>query len=152
MTDDSDREELPPRIELYVRSLAPADIRETQEEVLERLQALEADGQIAEFEVVVCGEAVCPSSVTAETAIGRRLLDRYRSATEWANEHGRELIGFESRETESEIAGTAVTGVSFPRLLLVELDGGDVEYVAPSRDDSETTSVQDRIERYVTRT
>lgn len=146
--DNTEEKRRPPRLELYVRSLAPMDIRETQEQVVKRLQSLESGGQISEFTVTVCGESICSASTTVETDIGRQLLDCYKSADEWATEHDRELLGFERHETKSQLAGTAVTGISFPRLLLLEVDNGRVEYVAPSRNGTETTSVLERLETY----
>jgi uncharacterized protein (DUF2342 family) len=133
---------------MYVRSLAPTDIRETQEQVFERLQELDAAGTLTEFEVVVCGEVVCPSSITAETEIGQRLLTRHRSARQWADDRNRKLVGFERRAANSTLAGTPVSGVSFPRMLLFEFRGDSLSFVAPSRADTETTSVSDRLESY----
>lgn len=137
-----------PRIELYVRSLAPTDIRDQQEAVLERLEQLDTNDTITEFEVVVCGETVCPSSVTAGTEIGQRLLARHRAAKQWAEEHDRELVGFEQHGTNSTIAGTTVTGVSFPRMLLFEFRDTSLSFVAPSKDGSGTTSVSERLGSY----
>lgn len=138
----------PPRIELYVRSLAPTDIRDQQEAVLERLERLDTNDTIAEFEVVVCGETVCPSSVTADTEIGQRLLARHRAARQWAEDHDQELVGFEQHGTNTTIAGTTVTGVSFPRMLLFEFRANSLSFVAPSQSDSETTSVAERLSSY----
>ena len=138
----------PPRVELYVRSLAPTDIRDRQEQVLERLTHLDSDDTITDFEVVVCGETVCPSSITAETDIGQRLLARHRTAKQWAEDRDRTLIGFDHHETNTTIAGTTVTGVSFPRMLLLEFRVGSLSFAAPSRDGSETTSVLDRLASY----
>ena len=137
-----------PRIELYVRSLSPTDIRETQEQVIEQLTSLKTDGHIEEFEVVVTGTCVCPSSITAETAVGQRLLDRYETVEDWATEHDRELVGFEHREAKSTFLETQLSGISFPRMLLVEVRDGAVHHVAPSKNGTETTSVQDRLETY----
>jgi hypothetical protein len=147
MTGDQATDELP-RVELYVRSLAPTDIRDKQEQVLKRLKRLDADDSIANFEVVVCGETVCPSSVTAETEIGQRLLARHRTAKQWGEDHDRVLIGFDHHETNTTIAGMTVTGVSFPRMLLLEFRAGSLSFVAPSRSGSETTSVPDRLDSY----
>ncbi|WP_336325567.1 HTH domain-containing protein [Halovenus sp. HT40] len=138
----------PPRVELYVRSLAPTDIRDKQEQVLERLTHLDADDTIANFEVVVCGETVCPSSVTAETKIGQRLLARHRMAKQWAENRNRDLVGFEQHGTDTTIAGTIVAGVSFPRMLLIEFRADSPSFVAPSRNGSETTSISDRLDFY----
>jgi hypothetical protein len=137
-----------PRIELYVRSLAPTDIRDQQEAVLERLEGLDTNDMITGFEVVVCGETVCPSSVTAQTEIGQRLLARHRAAKQWAEENDRELVGFEKHGTNTTIAGTTVTGVSFPRMLLFEFRDSSLSFVAPSTAGSETTSVCERLDAY----
>lgn len=148
MTSENERREKPPRLELYVRSLAPRDIRESQEEVFETLQSLEETGRISEFEVVVCGDCVCPSSPTAATAIGQQVLGCYESANEWATESDRELVGFEKRETKSMLRETTVEGISFPKLLLVEIRDGSVSFVAPSKSETEKTTVLDRLAMY----
>ena len=138
----------PPRIELYVRSLAPAEGRKRQEAVVERLRALDADGHIAGVEVVLCADCVWPSLGTAETDVGRRLLRRYDAFREWAEARGRELVGFRRRDADSLLTGTAVTGIVFPRLALAEYRDGDLAFVAPSANGTEQTTVSDRLDVY----
>lgn len=138
----------PLQIELYVRSLAPTDIRDKQESVIERLDELERADRIDGFEVIFCGDCVCASLTTAKTAVGQRLLDRYVSFEKWATEHDRTLVGFTDHDTESTLTGTVITGVSFPRLALAEYRNRDLAFVAPSRSGNENTTVIDRIEEY----
>jgi len=137
-----------PRVELYLRSLAPTETREHQEAVVETLQSLEADGRLAGFEVALCGECVCPESSTADTAVGRRLLRRYEAFEEWADERDRELVGFRERDTESLLTETTVTGIVFPQMVLAEYCEGRLDFVAPSRDGTDQTTVRDRLETY----
>ncbi len=137
-----------PRVELYVRSLAPADTRQTQENVVGRLQSLDARDNIRGFELALCGDCVCPTLNTATTDVGSRLLDRYDRFQQWADATDRELTGFEQRETESLLTGTTVTGVVFPRLTLAEYRDGELTFVAPSANGTEQMSVIDRIETY----
>ncbi|MEF8813033.1 MAG: HTH domain-containing protein [Halovenus sp.] len=137
-----------PRVELYLRSLAPTETRGQQEEIVEELQSLEDAGQLAGFEVALCGECVCPESSTADTAVGRRLLRRHEAFEQWADERGRELVGFRERDTESLLTGTKVTGIVFPRMVLAEYREGRLDFVAPSRDGAEQTTVRDRLETY----
>lgn len=137
-----------PRLELYVRSLAPTDAREPQERVVERLQTLDERDRIAGFEVALCGECVCPSSVTAGTDAGKRLLDRYDAFETWADEHDRGLVGFEHKDTQSLLTDTTVTGIVFPRMTLAEYRDGQLTYVAPSSNGAEQTSVLDRLDSY----
>ncbi len=137
-----------PRVELYVRSLAPAETRGQQEEIVEELQSLEAAGRLAGFEIALCGECVCPESSTADTAVGRRLLRRHEAFEQWAETADRELVGFRKRDTESLLTGTTVTGIVFPRMVLAEYRDGQLHFVAPSRDGNAQTAVRDRLETY----
>ncbi|WP_340098882.1 HTH domain-containing protein [Salinibaculum salinum] len=140
--------ERPPRVEVYLRSLAPTDIRDTQERIVDRLRTLDDEGRIEGVDYTVCGECVCPSLQTAETDIAKLLLRRYESFEEWADSSDRELVGFEQRDTESLLTGTSVTGIVFPRLTLAEFRSGAVTFVAPSTNGTEQTSVSDRLDVY----
>lgn len=141
-------DEAPPRVELYVRSLAPTDVRNQQERVVGTLQTLDAENRIKGMEVRLCGDCVCPSLHTAETDIGDRLLRRYDAFKHWAMANDRELIGFETRDNKSLLTGTTVTGIVFPRLTLAEFRDGDLTFVAPSKNGTEQTNVVDRLETY----
>lgn len=138
----------PPRVELYVRSLAPTTARPSQERVVERLQRLDGSGDLAGFDVLVCGECVCPNAATAGTDPGKRLLSRYEAFEDWAADRDRDLVGFEERETSSMVTDTTVTGIVFPRMTLAEYRGGTLEFVAPSRNGEERTAVLDRLATY----
>lgn len=140
--------ESPPRIEVFLRSLAPTDARSNQEEILERLQELDQADRIAGYEVVLCGDCVCPSLTTAQTDVGERLLRRYESFESWAEAHNRTLDGFEERDTKSMLTGTSITGVTFPRLTIAEYRDGSLAFVAPSRNGVEQTTVRDRLTSY----
>ena len=138
----------PPRVEVYLRSLAPTDIRDTQEQIVDRLRTLDDERRIKGVNYTLCGECVCPSLKTAETDIAKLLLRRYESFEEWADENDRELVGFEQRDTESLLTGTSVTGIVFPRLTLAEYRNGELTFVAPSTNGTEQTSVGDRLDVY----
>jgi hypothetical protein len=137
-----------PRIELFCRSLAPSTGREQQDRIVQRLRTLDERDRIQGFEVVLCGECVCPRAATAETDPGEFLLDRYDGFQAWAEETDRTLVGFEKRNTKSMLTGTTVTGIVFPRLTLAEYRDGELTFVAPSSDGSEQTSVADRMGDY----
>jgi hypothetical protein len=137
-----------PRLELFLRSLAPSTGREQQERIVERVRTLDDEDFVRDFEVVLCGECVCPRSVTAETEPGERLLNSYERFTEWADETDRELVGFEERDTKSILTGTRVTGIVFPRVVIAEYRSGELAFVAPSRDGGSETAVTDRLSAY----
>jgi hypothetical protein len=137
-----------PRIELFCRSLAPSTGREQQDRIVQRLRTLDERDRIQGFEVVLCGDCVCPRAATAETGPGEFLLDRYDAFQTWAEDTGRDLVGFEKRNTKSMLTGTTVTGIVFPRLTLAEYREGQLTFVAPSSDGSEQSSVADRVGDY----
>lgn len=138
----------PPRVELYLRSLAPTASRAPQDEIVRRLEDLEAAGKIRGYTVRLCGDCVCPEAATADSEPGRRLLSRYRSFEAWAGEHDRELSSFEERDIDSLLTGTSITGIVFPQITLAEFEDGDLTFVAPSSNGADETSVRERLERY----
>jgi hypothetical protein len=137
-----------PRVELYLRSLAPSEGRDQQEAVLQRLDELATAGRIGGVEVTVCGDCVCPSLTAADTDAGERLLRRYEAFERWAETADRDLVGFEERNTTSLVTDTEISGIVFPRVTLAEYRGSDLAFVAPSRNGVDTTSVLDRVEDY----
>jgi hypothetical protein len=138
----------PPRVELFLRSLAPTAARPAQERLVSRLQSLDDEDKITGVDYTLCGECVCPSLHTAETDIAAFLLDRYERFEAWAEENGCELVGFEERDTESLLTGATVTGIVFPRMTLAEYRDGSLSFVAPSTDGVEQTTVADRLDTY----
>jgi hypothetical protein len=140
----------PPQVELYMRSLAPTDVRDEQERIVGTLQSLDAAGKIADVEFTLCGDCVCPSLNTAETDTAKFLLRRFESFQQWAEANGRTLVGFEERDTQSLLTGTTVTGIVFPRITLAEYRDGRLTFVAPSSNGSEQTTVSERLAEYGT--
>ena len=134
-----------PRVELYLRSLAPGAGRDEQDRVVERLQRLDGSDCVRALEVHVCGTCVCSSTPAAETDPGQFLLSRFDQFESWADDHGRSLVGFRRQCVDSSLAGGMVTGVRFPRMTVAEFVGGDLRFVAPSRG-STTVTVTDRVD------
>lgn len=137
-----------PRIEVFVRSLAPSTARQQQDAIVDRLRDYREAGRISDWEVIVSGGCVCPDAATATTGPGERLLSRYEAFTEWAEDRDRDLVGFDTRETKSMLTGTTVTGIMFPRTVLAEYRDGALTFVAPSRANGDETTVADRLADY----
>jgi len=133
------------RLELFVRSLAPDTGRTYQDRVIEQLQELSESDRVESFDLYVCGDCVCPSTVAAETDTGQFLLDRFEGFEEWALQNDVELVGFERRCVQSSFRGEEVTGLRFPRICLAEFVDERVRFVAPSADDGDVM-VPDRLD------
>lgn len=142
--------EEPPRIELYLRSLAPDTARDEQDRVVERLRRLDERGCLRSVDVYVTGTGVCGSTAAAETDPGQFLLGRIDRFESWADEQDRSLCGFDKQCVDSSLIGETVTGITVPRIVLAEYVDGDLEFVAPSRG-SAVTTVADRLDQLAAR-
>lgn len=122
---------------MYVRSLSPAG-NPRQQELVDRLDGLAADGVIDECAVHVVGDEVCPETATA-TDSGRFICERIDQFRDWADRNDVSLEScFEHTTVRSRITGEEYETIRVPTLALAEFDdSGDLQFVAPC-DDGET--------------
>jgi len=139
-----------PRVELYLRSLAPETARDEQDRVVERLRRLDERDCVRSVDINVTGTGVCESTAAAETDPGRFLLDRIDRFESWADAQDRTLCGFRRQCVDSSLVGDTVTGITFPRIALAEFVDGDLQFVAPSKG-SAVTTVPDRLDELAAR-
>ena len=134
------------RLELFVRSLAPAAVRPAQESVVRRLQRLEEAPRVATVDVHVAGDRICRGAATVRTRPGRFLLDRVDAFEVWADRTDRSIDEtFEHVADARGIDGADCSGIRFPAMVLAEYVGDELRFVAPSASAGETTSVPDRL-------
>jgi len=142
MTDEE-----PVRLELYVRSLLARQANSQQDEVIERLNALEAEGLVDEYQLVVWGRQAPASPAQARTDAGVFTLNRVAVFSEWAAANGLSVDEhFERRNVESSMVGESYQAVRFPIMTLAEYHGQDLAFVAPATEAETTYSVQDRLD------
>lgn len=140
--EDSDR----PRVELFVRTLAPTGAMGRQEAVVERLLALERRGGIAAVELTVWGSAVTLDSSCASVGSGVAVARRVRRFRRWARDRDVSLEpALATRTVDSSITGESYERVSLPRLCLAVYEGADLLAVYPHRRGDETRSLGDGI-------
>lgn len=120
-----------PRIEVFVRSLAPDTARPQQDNLIRRLQGLETRGDIESVDLYVTGGCVCESTAAAVTDTGQFLLGRFERFDAWADEFGVELVGFRDRCVDSAMSNATVTGHQFPRIAIAVFSDGDLDLVTP---------------------
>ncbi|EMA44778.1 hypothetical protein C449_08974 [Halococcus saccharolyticus DSM 5350] len=130
--------------ELFVRSLAPTGAHPQQERVLDRIEALQQEGQIASASVTVWGNGIAPESATARTETGQVILETVAEFTRWASRNDRSFpSAFDERERTSMIDGDHRTMIPFPTMCLAIRDGDELQCVAPCSGDGLTHSVHD---------
>lgn len=139
--------EPPLRVELFVRTLAPAGGRPTQEALIGRLQRLVADGTIDDLAVHVTGGRVSPGTAAAETEPGQLLLDRLAAFETWADRTGRSLEPFFQRTDDVEtIDGTDCSGIRFPTVAIAAYRADELVAVAPAATGATVESVAERVD------
>lgn len=133
-------------VDLYVRSLAAGDNHARIEETLSRLAALERAGTIDEYDLHVWGDGVSLDPRITDTDAGAFIRERVTAFREWAHETGHELVGFAERTTHSAMTGRTHRNVTVPAMALCEYRDGDIEWVAPCKDQvGAMTTVADRL-------
>jgi hypothetical protein len=137
----------PIRLELYVRSLHPGTAGDRQETVVERLQTLEREEVIDEFQVLVWGDRMPGSPADARTDAGLFALNRAAVFAEWADRNGFTVDEFEHQRIESHLLGETYRTLSVPVMTLAEYAGADLRFVAPVSGPEETVTVLDRLDR-----
>jgi hypothetical protein len=132
------------RLELFVRSLAPA--RGPAADHARRVRALATADRVAAADVYVWGEEVGLSTTAFRTPVGKCVLDRVAAFRGWAAERDATMEPFfEARDVRGTVTGESYATLRLPASCLAEYVAGDLVHVAPIRDGSRTVTVGDRL-------
>jgi hypothetical protein len=136
-----------PYIELYVRSLLPDGAGERQDAVIDHLERLDREGEIAGYDVIVWGKQIAPESAGGATDEGRYILNRVAEFKQWALSNNVSLESFYGRTSvESEASDTSYDALVLPMMGLAEYDGDELAHVAPCTDGGTVHTITDRLE------
>jgi len=137
----------PIRLELYVRTLSPPGARARQEETIERLQRLDADGVVDDVNVHVWGKQIDPTTAAADTEQGQFVLNRIAEFQQWALANNTTLDSFyQTRQQSSSITGEEHTTIVLPKMGLAEYHGSELAQVAPIDEGDDTYTVGDHLD------
>lgn len=140
MTDLEER----PTIDLYVRSLHPNGAQRSQEEIIERLRALDERGRIAELSIHVWGKQV---PCEGNTAVGRSIHKRIKEFEGWSDRVGTSLSSFfETRDVSTLDTDESQAAIVLPTLCLAESHGDTLQYVSPCVDNGTVCTIRDRLD------
>jgi hypothetical protein len=132
------------RLELFVRSLAPA--HGPAADHAERVRALAAADRVAAADVFVWGEEVGLSTTAFRTPVEKCVLERVAAFRAWAADRGATMEPFfETRDVRGTITGESYTTLRLPASCLAEYVDSDLVHVAPVREGSRTVAVGDRL-------
>jgi hypothetical protein len=137
-----------PRIELYVRSLLPDGAHNRQEAVIERLNRLNAGGEIESSSVIVWGKQVARESTGAHTEEGEYILNRVAEFKQWALSNNVSLESFyQTQAVGNESGDDAYTALVLPVMGLAEYQDGELRHVAPCSDGDTVHTITERLDR-----
>ncbi|WP_254271863.1 HTH domain-containing protein [Haloarcula marina] len=144
MTEDAPT----PHIELYVRSLLPDGAHDRQEAVLDRLERLDREDEIAGYNVIVWGKQIAPESAAANTEEGKYILNRVAEFRQWALSNNVSLESFyQTTDVDSEATDDAYRAMVLPVMGLAEYHESELAHVAPCTDGDVVHSIVDRLDR-----
>lgn len=131
-------------VELFVRSLAPAGAHPQQEHVIDRIEKLQDEEQIASSNLIVWGSGIAPESVHARTETGQTILETVEEFTDWAARNNLSFpSAFGERETTSLVDDERETVVTFPAMCLVTREDGELRCIAPCEGEDLVHSIHD---------
>lgn len=137
------------RVEVFVRSLAPAGAVGRQNAIVERLLKLKRSGIVADVDVTVWGDGIALGGPNARIGASRRIVDTISEFRRWCDEHDASIDQFFERTT----VDSSITGESYIRLVLPSIclavydDRDDLRSVFPSAAGDTTYSVEDGLRR-----
>lgn len=133
------------RVDMYVRSLAPAfGVRRRQESVFDRLRALSESGPVDDVNLSVWGDGVCVDGPCAETPTCRRLRDRIERFRNWAADCAHPVsLPFDRRSVTSSIVDDDYEEITTPDVTLAVYTDDGLALVLPCTVAGETVCVPD---------
>ncbi|MFC7077498.1 HTH domain-containing protein [Haloarcula halophila] len=136
-----------PHVELFVRSMLPDGANERQEAVLDRLERLDREDEIADYNVVVWGKQIAPESAAARTPEGKYILNRVAEFKQWALSNNVSLESFyQTTDVESEVTEEAYTAMVLPVMGLAEYREAELSHVAPCTEGDVVHTIMDRLD------
>lgn len=132
-----------PRLELYLRSLAPTPGTHTGYlEMRNRLDHAIGAGVVDACGTTVLGEKICLCDRCQETRLGRRLAETCFELRD-GGDPDVDPVGFDERPIRSEMTGESYTVLVPPTVCLGVYEGDSLVGVFPSRIDGDVYEVSD---------
>jgi len=128
---------------VFVRLWTRRPVSDRQIEVIDRLDALEAKGELTDVDVQTWPDKVTLSGHTRHTDVIRA----YESIREWADEHDRTISPPFERRTVTSLVGRTEEVLSLPVLCLTVYDD-ELRGVFPHQDGNRVYSVPDFLDAF----
>ena len=133
------------RAELYVRSDLPSPAGECRTTIVSRLDALVADGALAEYTVTSWAKRV---PLDESSRAGRAERELYRRFDAWATDAGVRLApSFDTRECYSWTTGERRTELVLPAACLALYEGDELVGVVPHADETGDVTIHEACDR-----
>jgi len=135
----------PPRVDVYLRSLAPpVGAYQHQQEILDRLYSFATQDLLESASTKVWGRSICPTDKATETKTGQRILERLEEFRSWQSRADSVVeLPFESKQVTSSITEEEYRKIILPRICLSVYSEDTLELVLPCEIDGTTYCVDD---------
>lgn len=129
-------------VKLFLRADPELGCEAQKQAVLERLEALEADGQIDSYDVSIWTKEIRISGALEGTSYYRRVFDHFCAFQKWADEESVRLrSAFKIQSVDCEITDETYRVLSLPSICLAVYDEDDLCAVYPHSDDGTAKTV-----------
>ncbi|MCH7659650.1 MAG: hypothetical protein IH933_03405, partial [Euryarchaeota archaeon] len=136
MSDESTR-----RVDLWLRSSVPPEIRRAQLQLADRLHQCRAAGTIDDLAIQTWEQRVSVPATDREATDTWEAFDAFRT---WASDNERELRpGFARHQRSSMTDADPVETITLPIMCLAVYDDQSLRTVAPCSDGTRVVTVQD---------
>jgi len=123
----------PLRAEVFVRSLAPVSRKQTQDELMARLDVLADTGVLSEVDLHVWGDSICTTSPLVEVGCGKRICDAIGEFYALAAESPFAVDPFfRISNVTAELTGESFRRISPPHQCLALYEESELVAVFPS--------------------
>lgn len=134
------------RAEVFVRSLAPVSRKQTQDELVGRLEGLVESGVLADVDLLVWGDSICTQSPLSEVGSGQRIVDTISEFYALSAEGPLSVAPFfHTADVSAELTGECFRRIVPPHQCIALYDESELVAVVPSVIDEVTYTPRDAL-------
>lgn len=134
-------------VTLFLRAHPEMGCEQRKRAVLERLDALDAAGQIQDYDVHIWSKEISVSGPLEGTSYYQHVFEHVSAFQQWARSHSVELnVAFKLQSLECEITDETFQVLTLPSICLAVYENNDLAGVYPHVDGEQVRTINDGLE------
>lgn len=135
------------RVEVFLQNLAPAESKQSQETIVDRLVNLRDAGHLREISLTVWGQRICTDSVLSTLDGGREIVNRIGDFYAFSGDSRVNISPFfQINKVESSITGESFQSIVPPSRCIAIYEGNRITGVFPCVIGDRTYSIDDALD------